>query len=150
MSFTAVYHKVITVTIAPIAEAKAPNTPWFLIMKFMNGPTCANAVPKAFPTLVIASDIFFCPDANFSWSVPPSPIDLTILSIPLVIALFRLSKAVPIPPVALCLAAVAFLREVGQSLYCQGALWFLMLVLAMQTARSYSGYWRLVDADSLS
>ena len=28
--------------------------------------------------------------------------------------------------------AAAFLREVGQSVYCQGALWFLMLVLAMQ------------------
>ena len=38
--------------------------------------------------------------------------------------------------VALCLAAAAFLREVGQSVYCQGALWFLMLVLAMRTARS--------------
>lgn len=49
--------------------------------------------------------------------------------------------------VALCLAAVAFLNEAGQSIYCQGALWFLMFVMVVQTKLAYSGYWRLVDAD---
>lgn len=57
------------------------------------------------------------------------------------------SWLVPAFGVAVCLLLVAFLRESGQPLYCQGAVGFLVFVLAVQTMRSHSAYWRQVEAD---